>query len=173
MKSILNKKDGFTLLEALIALMLSSMIIILLAGGLVQMDSIRDVVISEAQSVSTSQTSVEGDRQMEWHLFLNQFENALKETRFISVVSSELTVDEWNEDAGDFVQVRYGVTKSSTSNFIRDNKGYNRMLSGISQYTLERQGEFLLLDFTFKNGENYKGRIGIDSWAKEGAIEKE
>jgi len=173
MKSILNKEDGFTLLEALIALMLSSMIILLLSGGLLQMDKIRDVIISDSQVVADASGTVEGDRQIEWHLFLNQLENHLDGTNPRDVAASEMSVEEWDEETQKYINVRYGVAKTSTSNFIRDNRGYNRMLSGISNYTLTRQGGLLLLDFTFQNGENYKGRIWIDSWAEEGVSEKE
>jgi len=173
MKSILNKEQGFTLLEALIALMLSSMIILLLSGGLLQMDKIREVIISDAQLVADASGTVEGDRQIEWHLFLNQLENHLEGSTPHNVQANEMNVEEWDEKTQKYINVRYGVAKTSNNNFIRDNRGYNRILSGISNYTLTRQGGLLLLDFTFQNGENYKGRIWIDSWAEEGSIEKE
>jgi len=174
MKSILDKENGFTLLEALIALMLSSTIILLLSGGLLQMDKIRGTIISDSQLAADASGTVEGDRQIEWHLFLNQLENYLEGSNPRYVQTSGMRVEEWDEERQRFVEVRYGVTQSSISNFMRSSsRGYNRMLSGISDYTLTKKDHLLLLDFTFKNGENYKGRIGIDSWAKEGATEKE
>jgi len=170
MKSILNKKDGFTLLEALIALMLSSMIILLLSAGLLQMNKIKEVIISDSQLVSANSDVIEGDRQIEWHLFLNQLENYLEGTKLRYVREREMSVSEWDEDEGKNVVVYY----RGGGNFARaKTNGYNRLLSGISHYTLARQEGLLLLDFTFLNGENYKGRIWIDSWAKEGEIQKE
>lgn len=167
MKLNLTKEAGFTLLEALIALMLSSIIILLLSASITQAGSIQQILINDSEQNSNSSDIVRGDRQVEWHLFLNQLENYLEGTKNPYVPGLYFTVEEWDEERDRYTTIRY-ERRGALENFTRSKMGgTNRMLTGINTLKFEQQGGWLLLDFQFKNGEEYRGRIWVDSWTKE------
>jgi competence protein ComGF len=167
MKLNLTREEGFTLLEALAALMVSSMIILLLSSGITQAESIREVIVNDSEQMGEDSDLVRGDRQIEWHLFLNQLENYLEDTRNPYVSRLYFTVEEWDERVGDYVTVRY-ERRGSLENFTRSKRGgNNRMLTGIVGLAFEQQDGWLLLDFQFRTGEKYLGRIWVDSWTEK------
>lgn len=167
MKSNLTKEAGFTLLEALISLMLTSMIILLLSTSITQAGSIQEVLINDSEESGKNSDLVQGDRQIEWHLFLNQLENYLKGTKNPYVTRLYFTVEEWDEERDRYVTIRY-ERRGLLENFTRSKiGGTNRMLTGINNLEFEQQGGWLLLKFQFKTGEEYLGRVWVDSWIEE------
>lgn len=174
MKFILSEQDGFTLIEALISLMLSSVIILLLSGGILQAGKVKEVIVADAQNDIYHTSDVVGDRQIEWHLFLNQFENYLQGTINPRVVGSSITVSEWNEEVNRYTDVVYSRPESNQLNFARRNMGgHNRMLSRIGTLSFKQKLGWLQIEVRFLNGEEYQGRIWIESWVKEEALEVE
>lgn len=174
MKLFLNSSEsGFTLLEALIALMLSSVILLFLSSGIMQLNSINELVIANAQSISSSKSKIKGSRQIEWHLFLNQLEGYLENTQLIDYTSDSITVMEENLESNESINIKYGRSKTGYENFNRSkNNGYNAMLTDIKNFNIVVDEQWLILSILFKNDEEYKGRIWVESWKEEESLQK-
>ncbi len=161
------RQAGFTLLEALIALLLSSLVLLLLASGILEASKIKEILVNDSQAEATQSHTVSGDRQLEWHLFLNQLETYLEGTKNPQVFKEQILLDEWEEETNRYVVTRYDQ-RGSRNNFVRSkSNGYNRMLTGIQTVHLKKEEGWLLLDFTFRNGENYQGKVWVNSWTEE------
>lgn len=174
MKSILNTEEGFTLLEALIALMLSSLIIVLLTGGILQTRKMNEVLISDAQNLEESSIKILNDRQIEFHLFLNQFEMYLQGSINPNVSKNFVEIQEWDEPSKKYERVRYHIPFTNTRNFTRvKNGGNHRMLTEMKTISLERNGGWLNVEVTFLNLEKYTGRIWVESWLEKETENKE
>lgn len=167
MKLNLSNDDGFTLLEALISLMLTSVILLLLTAGITQADAMQEVLVNDSEEAFKESNKIRGDRQIEWHLFLIQLERYLEGTKEPYVKERYFTVKEWDEERNRYVTVRY-ERRGTIENLTRSKlNGTNRMLTGIQELEFKQQGSWLLLDFQFKNGETYTGRIWVESWTEE------
>lgn len=165
----LNNESGFTLLEALIALMMTSSILLLLVGGLLQANTINQKVITDSQHHQETKNTVAGDRQIEWHLFLNQLENYLQDSFNPVANNGHLEVSEIDEKTNRHTQVIYRQPDSGSRRSILQykNNGNIRMLTGVERPEFIVEEDWLILNFKFRNGEIYTGRIWIESWAEE------
>lgn len=166
MKVSLNTNEsGFTLLETIISLFISSLILLLLHGTVLQLNKMNKVLIEDSQTISTSKSKIYGNRQIEWHLFLSQLEHYLVDTELVRYNSKEIVVSEKNKEDNSFQKIYYGQALTGNRNFYRNNNnGYNEMLSNIKDYRIDISGNCLMLFFTFQNEEKYEGRIWIKSW---------
>ena len=169
MTTNLNKENGFTLLETLIALMMTSAILMLLTGGLLQVNIMNKQLIQHSQHQKETADVVAGDRQIEWHLFLNQLETYLQGTINPEAVSRNLRVKEYDDEKEKWIIVDYRQPfEGSTRNIHQfKNNGNVRMLSGVESPGFHQEGGWLTLNFKFRNGEYYTGRIWVESWVKE------
>lgn len=171
MKHISKDDDGFTLLETLISLLISTFVIMLLTGGLLNIVSIRDTMAKNAQT-SNKSNIITGDRQVEWHIFLNQMENYLQDSYEPEVTGSNIYVKEPLIDGG--VQNVIYRTDANSINFSRRlSSGYHRLLTGITKLHFTREGGWLIADVTFENGDTFSGRIWTASWIEEDVEEEE
>lgn len=165
-----KNESGFTLLEALISFMVTGSIMMLLIGGLLQIKTINSYIVDNSQKSTESPNRVEGDRQIEWHLFLNQLENDLKGTVNVKEYRTYFYAYSRDEETNFLEKIEYRrpINGDSRRNFIRlKNNGNVRMLSGVQLPEFERDGNWLVLDFSFKNGESYTGRIWVENWKEK------
>lgn len=163
-----NSEAGFTLFEALIAIMLSSMILLFLCTSLQQLNQVNELLISDSQYVESASIKIRGSRQMEWHLFLNQLEGYLENTEFIRFDGRLLLVNEEDAEDQTISRVKYGRAQTGHQSFYRSkDNGHNAMLMDIQSFQLRVEEEYLHLSFVFQNGEKYTGRIWVKSWKKE------
>lgn len=166
--SLKNNESGFTLLEALIAMMLSSIIVLFLGSNLQQLNKINELVIADAQFVLTAKSKVKGSRQIEWHMFLNQLERYLENTELVSSTTQSIIVNEEKAGHTDYTRTKYGRSETGYRSFYRSkNNGHNAMLTEVQSFRIEVDGQWLLLNFSFQNDEEYKGRIWIESWEQK------
>lgn len=166
MKSILKNEAGFTLLEMLVSLLISSVIILFLVAGINQAHTIRSELIVSTNMIN-KETYV-GHRQIEFHMFLNQLETLLEGTINPIVGDFEIFVDEWNEERENYEKVIYRSPKSNTSRIIRvKNFGNEPLLTGVLNKFFRRMGNWLFIDITFQNGETYSAKIWVASWGDE------
>ena len=165
----LKSESGFTLLEAMVALMMTASILLLLMGSLLQADAINQKMVSDAQFYEETQDSVVGDRQIEWHLFLNQLENYLQGSVDPVVGENYLEVKEMDEETNRLTSVVYKQPDSgSKRTFLQyKNNGKIRMLTGVEKVDFSRENGWLTLNFKFRNNQYYTGRIWVESWIKE------
>lgn len=173
MRWILKSEQGFTLIETLISLFVSAFVLLLLTGGILQIVAVRDTLISNAQE-SRRANSITGDRQVEWHIFLNQLENYLQDTYEPVIGQNEFEVKEpTNTDRGNRV-VFYRRDATNKTNFSRRTiNGNHRMLTGVNNIAFNQSGGWLLIEVFFMNGDQYTGHIFIDSWIEKEKFEKE
>jgi len=142
-------KDGFTLLEVLISLSVTSLCFLLLSISVIQIRALND--------------AVKTDKQAEWHLFLNQLEYYLIDSQFVSNSGTVLTVEELVE--GNFNTVQY---QRSGTRFIRKLNGGNQpLLMNVHKVTIKDSEGSLLIEGIFEDGESYKARIWVSSWNEE------
>lgn len=173
-ENLSTNEAGFTLLESLIALMLSSVILLLLTSIIIHLNKVNELIIKDAQTVSGSESKVYGSRQIEWHIFLAQLESYLENTKLIESNTQEIIVRERNIASGKEQNIRYGQSKTGYQNFYRrSNNGYHEMLTAIKRFELKVDRNCLELLFEFQNGEHYKGRIWIDDWQEKEEKESE
>lgn len=171
MKKNLKDELGFTLVEALISLVISASILMLLSAGILQSKIIKSKLIDESQNILEKEEGnlVVGNRQIEWHLFLNQLEHYLNGTINPQVGTYIVVVDELDIDTLNYVQVFYRKSGTNNSIFIRSKKnGYQPLLTRVHTLTfrLEENG-WLRIECIFRNKEVYVGRIWIKSWVEE------
>lgn len=146
--SNIKKEKGFTLLEVLVALSVSTLCFLLLSIGIMQTRTIRE--------------QLENDKQIEWHLFLNQLEYYLQDSELVSVSRDNLTVKEPNKQTGKFETVSYVRPQTNRSVLIRRvNNGNQRLLSEVNWVRFSRNGETLEIEGYFQNGETYNAQIRI------------
>lgn len=167
MKPILKNEEGFTLLEALISLLISSFVILLLTGSLLNVVSIRDTMTRNAQ-MSDKSNIITGDRQVEWHIFLNQLENYLQGTYEPTVHKNDIQVKEIADNKGGFKESTYRIDGTNQTRFSRrTSNGYHRMLTDIEQLEFVQDGGWLNVAVIFLNGDIFSGRIWIESWVEK------
>lgn len=166
--NLIKNESAFSLLESLLALMLSSLILLLLNITVAQLSKIEDLLVLNNQSITSSSRKIRASRQIEWHIFLAQFESYLKDTKLLSWNKRKITVEELDKTTGKLVKVSYQRALSGNLNFYRNkNNGYNELLMGIKDYQLEVIENCLILSFIFQNGEEYEAKIWVESWLKE------
>lgn len=166
MKRNLNDEEGFTFIEALVSLLISSFVLLLLTTGIHQAHSIKSQLT--AKSSRPTAESIVSQRQIEWHIFLNQLENYLTDSKNPQVASRAIRVEEWDEEKKDWLDVMYEPPKSNNSRISRfKNNGNVTMLTGVASRTFQKNGGWLLIEVTFQNNEHYQGRIWIDSWVND------
>lgn len=147
----IKKEKGFTLLEVLVALSISTLCFLLLSIGITQTRTIRE--------------QVEEDKQIEWHLFLNQLEHYLEDSELVSVSRDSLTVKEPKKETGELETVSYVRPQTNRSVLIRRvNNGNQRLLSQVNWVRFSRSGEILEVEGYFQNGETYNARLRINNW---------
>ena len=165
----LNEEHGFTLLEALVSLMITGCVSLLLISGTLQVNRIWKNIVDNSQFHKETPAVVAGNRQIEWHLFLNQLEHNLKDTTNPRIGVGVLRVDEIDPSSNAVITVEYRQPMTtSRRNFFQFKKNGNiLMLTGIESPRFEIDGGYVKLNFMFRNGERYTGRIWVDSWVKE------
>lgn len=162
----LSKEEGFTFIEALVSLMVSSFVFLLLLGGIIQAQRIQTSVKSSATQASSD--LIVGKRQIEWHQFINQLAYYLEGTKNPQVTSKLMIVDEWDEKNQKWVAVTYKPPESSLTKISQfKNNGNVTMLTGVRTRTFKKENAWLHVNVTFLNDETFSGRIWVESWAEE------
>ena len=166
MRQITNNEEGFTLLEALISLLISTFSLFIITTTLLQASTLKETLVADTLYPYHNRVTITSDRQIEWHIFLNQLEMYLENTINPRVYNRRLVVDELNDEYGVYSEVSYQMPSNSTRVFIRRlNNGYQPMLIGASEINLRREEEgWVIIENTFNGEDYYYGRIWVESW---------
>ena len=166
MRQITNNEEGFTLLEALISLLISTFSLFLITTTLLQASTLKETLVADTLYPYHNRVTITSDRQIEWHIFLNQLEMYLENTINPRVYNRRLVVDELNDEYRVYSEVSYQMPSNSTRVFIRRlNNGYQPMLIGASEINLRREEEgWVVIENTFNGEDYYYGRIWVESW---------
>ena len=144
--------EGFTLLEAILALLVFALCF-----------SLFSMTVKQVQSIRNAQQS---DRQLEWHLFLNQFEYDLKENQLKEVTKEVVVFKQPNVTTGGTDNVSY---KRNLQKLIRqvNSVGYQPMLMKLRKLNFNLKGNFLVIQVEFMNGETYQSQINLQNHIEE------
>lgn len=148
-------ESGFTLLEVLVSLSVSSLCFLLLAAG-----------VSQTRNMHQH---VKEDRQIEWHLFLNQLEYYLEESELYSVNAQSLKVRKLDEDSGMIETASYSFYEGSSTDMpmIRrqtSKGGHQPMLLGLKSFHFSKKEKEIQMEAEFQTGETYRARIWLRNW---------
>lgn len=143
-----NKEDGFTLLEVLFTLTLISLCVFLFSMAISQIKTVR--------------ANVKDDRQIEWHLFLNQMENDIRGTEFLNVTEKRLTVVKFNVSKDASERITYERFGSMIRRRVGGD-GHQPMLTQVStsEFTLLTKNK-VKLTVTFDNGEKFTAYVKVN-----------
>lgn len=169
MRLIFQNEEGFTLIEALLSLVITSFILLFITSGIMQTQVIKDEIISDSVMINHHHDTVSGDRQIEWHIFLNQLEYYLQGSKNPQAKSDLLIVDEWNEKENKFKEVSY--KRSSTNRrvlFRSESGGTQYLLIGAHRINFKlEENDWLIVTNSFDGIKEYQGKIRVSSWREE------
>ncbi|SFH78658.1 competence type IV pilus minor pilin ComGF [Pisciglobus halotolerans] len=147
-KSISDKEKGFTLIEAVFALLILILSLSLVSTAVQQLDLIHQQMVK--------------NNQLEWHLFLNQFEYEASRTIFQTTDGKKAEFKKYNEESKKLETISYFKMKDKEV-LIRqvDGKGYQPMLLNVQQLSYTVKNRILYLSVDFNNQEHYKGLVRL------------
>ncbi len=99
------------------------------------------------------QDRVKMDRQIEWHLFLNQLEYELTDSTLEGLYEDSLVVEKMQKD-GKIKKVSYERYQSLIRRRV-GGEGHQPMLTKIRRLVLKPDGQQIRLEATFLNNERY------------------
>ncbi|WP_192988039.1 competence type IV pilus minor pilin ComGF [Carnobacterium mobile] len=148
LKSISLNSKGFVLLETLIGMSVLMLSVSLISFSIGQFQTIR------AQTFQ--------DRQLEWQLFLNQFEYEIKGLALSDVTASKVRFEEKNT-AGKVQRIIIYQKDLKKPVFIKttDAGGYQPLLMQVSKFSFSKKEDILILQVTFSNKETYAAQINL------------
>lgn len=152
LKSVLFKRlaldqKGFTLIEALAALFILVLCIALLNVVTTQYKTIREQTFE--------------DRQLEWHMFLNQFEYSLEGLVLVNTKPNELQFKMLDEK-GQFKEMIYYEKYDNLVRRRTGSGGHHPMLMKVKSINFIQKKSFLEITVTFSNQEIYHAQLDID-----------
>ncbi|WP_084172129.1 competence type IV pilus minor pilin ComGF [Atopococcus tabaci] len=142
----LNEK-GFTLLEAMVALLVTTLTLTLMSYA-----------VRHVQTLSRMELH---DRQLEWHLFLNQMEYDLKETAFVENSGQAFIFNKYNPEKRKEERIRYEKYMTMIRRTV-DGSGHQPMLTQVSDVRFERTEKGLETTVTFQNGITYTAWVDLN-----------
>lgn len=169
MRFIYQNEEGFTLIEALLSLVVTSFIVLFLTIGIMQTQVFKEKIISDSMMISHDQNIVSGDRQIEWHLFINQLEYFLQGSKNPVAQSDLLVVEEWDQDSKIFKITRYRRPRDTRRVLIRSKMdGTDYFLLGAHRVNFKLEdGGWLVVTNSFDGVKEYQGKIRVSSWIDE------
>lgn len=146
-RPVLDQK-GFTLIEALAALFILALCVSLLSFATTQYQTIRKQTFE--------------DRQLEWHMFLNQFEYNIEKLVFVSAKPSELQFKLLDEK-GKFKEMIYYERHFEVLRRRTESGGHQPMLMKVKSINFVQNNSFLEITVTFLNQETYHAQLSIEN----------
>lgn len=151
-------KKGFTLLETLFALFVTSLTVLLLS--------------QTANNTEQIAAAYQSNAQLDWHIFLNQIEYDFEKSKNFRVEKernrNKILYDRWYED-----EVRYQTNSiefytSGGESMLRqrvNNRGHQPILMNVSSFhaSLEEDMQEVILQIKFKSGESYEAYLSTQT----------
>ncbi|WP_414839861.1 competence type IV pilus minor pilin ComGF [Carnobacterium sp. TMP28] len=148
------KEEGFTLLESIVSLYVLVICVSLISYAASQYQTIR------------KQTFL--DRQLEWHLFLNQLEYDSRQLVFKDSTTSRVRFEEFDH-IGKVQRIIVYQKDLKKTTLIKTTElgGYQPLLMKVSKVTFSKKGDFLIIEVLFSNKETYKAQLKITQVVEE------
>lgn len=135
--------SGFTLLETMVAISLMSLAILLLS--------------TFTEQSSRIQKDIKSDRQIEWHLFLNQLEYDLRDSKLISISSERFVVERPNKE-DEIEKISYERYYKLLRRKV-GNEGHQPVLTRLREIHMKSKEGQLWIAATFQDGESYTASL--------------
>lgn len=139
-----NNQKGFTLVESLMALVVNALVLLLVTG-----------LFQTLYHVSRYFDIKE--KNIEWHVFLNQVENDLEDKEILSVQRNEVQLK--------VLQSKEKVTYKpwgATLRRYRNETGYVPMLTKTKNTTFSKNANGFSIQTDFVNGQTMRGAIALE-----------
>ena len=137
-----KRKSGFTIMEALLALSVNTLLLFLMMGGL--------------QVIQASQQQLEKTNVAQWHLFLNQLENELADEVLVQKTSANIytkSVDPTDKATYSYIFSSNKIVRQ------KDGTGHHPMLMGIKSVKYEVTNEGISIQAVFADNQTYKAYL--------------
>lgn len=142
MNKLGKNEAGFTLLETVVALLVTTLCFLLLSFS--------------SRHFSRNKQMIQQEKQIEFHLFLYQLEAELRGKEWVSTKETELKMR--NPETGQ--EITY---EKNLQLFRRrvSNTGHQPMLTGIRTLKLTTEKNILYLSVEFTNGERHEAQLDL------------
>lgn len=135
-------RSGFTLAEAVLALATNSLVLLLVCS-LLQIARIQD-------------QHLRLEKNVEWHLFLNQMEEDVSDKEIVMVAQREVRFQEQGTGA----IVSYAFKEAEIVRQVYG-QGYVPMLTGIREVWYTGTTEGIQVSAAFSNGQTFQGYVSL------------
>lgn len=155
-------KKGFTLLETVFALFVTSLTVLLLSQ-----------VTSNAEYISTAYQS---HAQLDWHIFLNQLEYEFQQSKNFRVEKKEnnhkILYDRWYEEDNDYKTNSIELYTNGSESMLRqrvNNKGHQPILINVTSFqaALTENLKEIIVQIEFNSGETYEAYLSTETEMEE------
>ena len=138
---------GFTLIECLVSLTIISLFFLIISGTFQQSQKIRQ--------------QVESREELEWQIFLIQFDKITEKGTFRSVSSTGLVFDRHELHEGKVVGLAIKYSAKHQYIYLSNNGGTEPILTQVQSLVFERVNQTILFTVTFLNGDEKVGKWTI------------
>lgn len=151
-------KKGFTLLETLFALLVTSLTVLLLSQ-----------TTNSAKQIAAAYQS---NTQLDWHIFLNQIEYDFENSKNFRVEKvrnhSKILYDRWYEDEGRYQTNSIEFYTSGGESMLRqrvNNRGHQPILMNVRSFQalFEEDIQEVIIQIKFKSGESYEAYLSTQT----------
>jgi competence protein ComGF len=157
----MNEK-GFTLLETLFALFVTSLTVLLLSQA-----------ATSAQQISAAYQS---HAQLDWHIFLNQIEYDFEKSKNFKIDkkfnNNRIIYDRWYEEEKRYKTNSIEFYTNNGESMLRqrvNNKGHQPILMNVNSFhvSFEEDIEEIIIKITFESGESYEAYLTTQATFEE------
>lgn len=138
---------GFSLLEVVVTLSIVSSCVLLFSFAIAQ--------------ISSTRTVIKDDRQIEWHLFVNQLAYELADSEDVSASRERLSMKRVGGTSGKSETITYERYFKLIRRQV-DSRGHQPILLEVSTITFTLVEESLTIRVVFSNGESYSAAFRVN-----------
>ncbi len=142
-----QNEDGLTLIELLVALNVMVGCVFFFSLALTQIQSV--------------QATISEDRQIEWHLFLNQMEYELRDKVLVSKTASTLNVKQIKDGVIQNDSISYNLYNDMYRRTV-NRTGHQPLLTKLKTLKVQHDHTLLRIEVTFQNDESYSARLKLE-----------
>lgn len=147
-----DSEEGFTLIETAVSLSIISVCVFFFS-----------IAVTQTRSV---QAHLKDDRQMEWHMYINQLEYDMMDTVIDRVGVTSLHYKKGNPTSGKLEVISHSTYGELVRRQV-DDKGHQPMLTEVDTYRLALDGNRLTLTVTFETGDRFTAYLKVNRESKE------
>lgn len=141
------RDDGFSLLEVIITLSILSSCVLLFSFAISQ--------------IQTTRSHIKDERQIEWHLFINQLEYELQDSRNVTTSRNKVSFDIYDPEDQRIKTVSYEryfqIIRRQVGSL-----GHQPILLEVSSAEFSLLEETLTIQVEFNNGEEYNAKFRVN-----------